>query len=104
VYAVIEDSGVQFRVSEGDTIEVDLRDLTEGQEQIEFDRVLMLGDGEAARIGTPYLEGASVIGRLHGLVKGQKLVVRKFKRRKDYRVKSGHRQKYLSVTIERISG
>ena len=104
MYAVIEDSGVQFKVSEGDTIEVDLREVIDGQEQIEFDRVLMLGEGDAARIGTPYVEGAKVIARLHGLVKGQKLVVRKFKRRKDYRVKSGHRQKYLSVTIERISG
>lgn len=102
MYAIIEDSGTQFKVSAGDTIYVDLRDLTEGQDRIEFDRVLMLGEGEASRVGTPYVEGAKVVGRLGGEAKADKIDVIKFKRRKGYHRKQGHRQRYLTVTVEEI--
>lgn len=102
MYAIIEDSGIQYRVEKGDTIFVDLRELKDGQEKIEFDRVLMLGSGESSRIGTPWLDGAKVIGRLAGEVKADKLYTYKFRRRKGYHLKKGHRQRHLEVTVEDI--
>jgi large subunit ribosomal protein L21 len=102
MYAIIEDSGRQYKVQQGDAIEVDLRDLEEGQQTIEFDRVLMVGGTDEPKVGTPVVEGAKVVGQLAGEVKGPKLDVIKFRRRKGYRVKIGHRQRYLRVTISDI--
>jgi large subunit ribosomal protein L21 len=102
VYAILEDSGRQYRVNPGDRIYVDLRELAEGQNTIEFNRVLMLGDGEQARIGRPLVEGAKVIGRIEREVKGPKVVSFKMRERKNYRRKVGHRQRYLQVTINEI--
>ena len=105
MYAIIEDSGRQFRVREDDTLDVDLRDLSEGTDKIEFDKVLLVGEEDkegTTRIGQPWVEGAKVVARLHGEVKADKIEVVKFKRRKGYRRKQGHRQRYLRVTIEQI--
>jgi len=102
MYAIIEDSGRQYKVQQGDAIEVDLRPVEQGQQTIEFDRVLMVGGTEQPKVGTPVLEGAKVVGQLAGEVKGPKLDVIKFRRRKGYRVKIGHRQRYLRVTISDI--
>ena len=104
MYAIIEDGGRQFRVAEGDVVEVDLRDLAEGQERLEFDRVLMIGDGENSVVGQPVVAQAKVTARIEGEVKGEKIIVQHFKRRKDSRTKAGHRQKYLRVRIEKIAG
>ena len=103
MYAIIEDRGKQYRVAEGDVVEVDLRDLPEGQEHLEFDHVLMIGDGENSVIGQPTVTGAKVTGRIEGLAKGDKIIVQHFKRRKDSRTKAGHRQKYVRVRIEKIA-
>ena len=103
MYAIIEDSGRQYKVEPGTTLYVDLRELPEGQERIEFDRVLLLGEGEQTRVGTPYVDGARVLGRFATEVKGDKIDVVKFKRRKGYHLKKGHRQRYLKVTIENIT-
>ena len=102
MYAIIEDSGRQYKVQQGDAIEVDLRPVEQGQQTIEFDRVLMVGGTEQPKVGTPVVEGAKVVGQLAGEVKGPKLDVIKFRRRKGYRVKIGHRQRYLRVTISDI--
>ncbi|UCG33273.1 MAG: 50S ribosomal protein L21 [Phycisphaerales bacterium] len=102
MYAIIEDGGRQYRVSEGDTIEVDRRDLTEGQEELEFDRVLMVGNGEHSVVGQPVVAEAKVTARIEGEHKGEKLVVQHFRRRKNSRTRTGHRQKYLRVRIEKI--
>ena len=102
MYAIIEDSGRQYKVQQGDAIEVDLRPVEQGQQTIEFDRVLMVGGTEKPKVGTPVVEGAKVVGQLAGEVKGPKLDVIKFRRRKGYRVKIGHRQRYLRVTISDI--
>ncbi len=102
MYAIIEDSGRQYKVQQGDAIEVDLRPVEQGQQTIEFDRVLMVGGTDEPKVGTPVLEGAKVVGQLAGEVKGPKLDVIKFRRRKGYRVKIGHRQRYLRVTISDI--
>ena len=104
MYAIIEDSGTQIRVDPGRTIDVDLRDLDEGSTTITFDRVLLVGaeDGTAATVGTPYVAGASVTAELLGERKADKIDVIKFKRRKGYRRKQGHRQRYLQVKITDI--
>jgi len=104
VYAIIEDGGRQYKVAPGDKIYVDIRDLPEGQETIEFDRVLAVGEGADARIGQPLVAGVKVIGRLEGEVKGEKLHIMKYRRRKNYRRVTGHRQKHLQVTISEIVG
>lgn len=103
MYAIFEDSGTQFKVAQGDTIEVDLRDLPEGKTAIEFDRVLMIGDGENSIVGQPFVSGAKVAGTLQGQVKAEKLYIQHFKRRKDSRTRVGHRQKYLRVRIDEIT-
>jgi len=102
VYAIFEDGGRQYKVSTGDRVYVDLRDLPEGQETIEFDHVLALGSGADARIGQPFVQGAKVVATLRSEVKGPKIDVIKFRRRKNYRRKTGHRQRHLEVTISDI--
>lgn len=105
MYAIIEDSGTQIRVAPGDVLELDLREGGAAGETITFDRVLLIGDESAdgsATIGQPYVEGASVTGEVLGSIKGPKIDVIKFKRRKGYRLKKGHRQPYLRVKINEI--
>ncbi len=101
MYAIIEDQGRQYTVRQGDVVDVDLRDATE-KESLVFERVLMVRDDSATRVGTPTLEGVRVVATVLGEVKGKKIVVRKFKRRKNYRRKQGHRQRYTRVRIESI--
>jgi large subunit ribosomal protein L21 len=101
MYAIIEDQGRQYTVRQGDLVRLDLRDATE-KESIVFDRVLMVRDDNETKVGTPTLAGAKVIATVLGEVKGTKVVVRKFKRRKNYRRKQGHRQRYTQVRIESI--
>jgi large subunit ribosomal protein L21 len=105
VYAIIEDSGTQIKVSSGDVIDVDVRDLAEGEKSLTFDRVLAVGDpdgGDPAVIGTPYIDGATVTAEVIERFKDRKIDVIKFKRRKGYRRKYGHRQPYLRVKIDEI--
>jgi len=103
LYAIIEDSGQQFKVSEGDVVRVDLRRLPEDAQTIEFDRVLLVADGQDVRVGTPLVEGAKVLAEVvRPKVPGPKLRVFKYKRRKGYRRRIGHRQKYTEVRITQI--
>jgi large subunit ribosomal protein L21 len=105
VYAIIEDSGTQIKVSPGDEVAIDRRDLDEGQSTITFDRVLAIGDpekGEPADVGLPYIEGATVSAEVLGEFRDRKIDVIKFKRRKGYRRKQGHRQTLLRVKIGEI--
>ena len=105
MYAIIEDSGTQIKVAPGDVVDVDLREVGAKTKKIKFDRVLLVGgsDGELA-IGTPYVAGAEVTAKIMGEVKGEKIDVIRFKRRKGYRRKYGHRQGYLRVKIDGVSG
>ncbi len=107
MYAVIEQGGQQHKVTEGDRLNIDLMDVASDATQIELDKVLFIGDGETSHIGTPYVEGAKVIASFkstaeEAVVKGQKLYVTHFRRRKDSKSRVGHRQKYMEVTIEKI--
>ena len=103
MYAVIEDSGQQFRVSEGDVLDVDLRDLEEAKE-LTFDKVLLVSDDGDVKVGTPYVDGATVTAQvLQEEAKGTKVHIYKWRRRKGSQTKTGHRQKYVQVKIAKIS-
>ncbi len=103
MYAIIEDGSRQYRVGVGDTIEVDRRDLPAEQETIEFNRVLLVGEGADVKVGQPFVAGASVQATVDGEIKAPKVDVVKFKRRKGYKAISGHRQRHLRVTVTEIN-
>lgn len=104
MHAIFEDGGKQYRVTTGDTLLIERRDLPEGQTQIQFENVLMVGDGGEARVGTPWVTGARVTAKLLEELKTPKVVGVKFRRRKGYRKTWGHRQPMLRVQIEGIEG
>ncbi len=104
MYAIIEDQGRQYTVTEGEILEVDLKKDATEEESIVFERVLMVRDDSETRVGTPTVPGAKVVATVLGELKGQKVVVRKFKRRKNYRRKQGHRQRYTRIRIDAIEG
>jgi large subunit ribosomal protein L21 len=106
MYAIVEDSGTQIKVEEGATLRIDPRDLPESAKTVTFEKVLLVGDeGSEAKIGTPYVDGASVEAEiLDPEVKGEKIDVIKFKRRKGYRRKQGHRQRHMEVRVTSIKG
>ncbi|MDX1961661.1 MAG: 50S ribosomal protein L21 [Pirellulales bacterium] len=104
MYAIISDGGRQFKVTEGQELQIDYRgeDIAVGTE-IVFDRVLAAGEGESLRIGSPVLAGARVSATVQGEFKGEKLVIQKFRRRKNSKRKTGHRQIFTTVLIEKIT-
>ena len=101
MYAIVEDSGTQIKLSTGDVLEVDIRDLD--GDSFTLDKVLMIGGEGEPTIGTPYVDGASVEVEVLEEFKDDKIDVIKFKRRKGYRRKTGHRQRLLKVRIGEIS-
>jgi large subunit ribosomal protein L21 len=101
MYAVISEGGRQFKVEEGQELDIDYRDLVTG-DQVTFDRVLAYQNDETLKVGQPVLEGASVTAEVVSLAQGPKLVVQKYRRRKNYRRKTGHRQLYTRVKISKI--
>ena len=103
MYAIISDGGFQYRVTEGCVVDLQRRDLPANAKKIEFNRVLMVGDlGDGPKIGRPAVAGAKVTASIVGDFKADKIVIRKFARRKGYALKKGHRQKMLKVQIEKI--
>ena len=103
MYAIIEDSGSQFRVSEGDTLNVDLRELAEGAKEIEFARVLLVSSEGNVKVGTPLVAGAKVVAEiLDGFAAGPKLHHWYFRPKKHSRRKIGHRQHYVQVRVTKI--
>ncbi len=107
MYVVIEQGSKQYKVSEGDCINIDLTDVSPDARTIELDKVLFVSDGEKVKIGTPYLKGAKVIASFtttaeEAIVKDKKLYPTHFRRRKNSKKRIGHRQKYLQVTIDKI--
>jgi large subunit ribosomal protein L21 len=101
MYAVIEDGGKQYKVGEGETLRLERKDAQPGQ-TVQFDRVLLLSREGEVRIGTPTVQGAKVVGVVQGEEKGEKLTVMRFRRRRGYQKKQGHRQLYTVVRIEKI--
>jgi large subunit ribosomal protein L21 len=101
-YAIIEDGGKQYKAVIGRTIDVD-RFQAEDGEQIDLDHVLLVVDDEDVSVGLPLVAGAKVQATVVSQVKGPKVVVFKYKPKKRYRVKTGHRQKYTRLMIDSIS-
>jgi large subunit ribosomal protein L21 len=102
-YAVVETGGKQYRVSVGDHITIE-RLADDAGSEITLDRVLMLGGDGSTRIGTPVVEGATVSATIDEHKRGEKIVVFKYKAKKGYRRKMGHRQELTRVTITGITG
>ena len=100
-YAIIESGGKQYKAIEGTMIEVDILPVEDGQ-QLALEQVLLVVDGESIAVGTPTVAGASIRATVIGLVKGPKIVVFKYRPKKRYRVKTGHRQKYTRLKIDSI--
>lgn len=103
MYAVIETGGKQYRVQEGDVLFIEKIAGNEG-ETVNFDKVLLVSNGDEVKVGKPYVDGVSVTGNIVEHGKAKKIIVFKFKRKKDYRRKQGHRQPYTKVRIEKING
>ena len=101
MYAIIADSGRQYRVEEGKELVVDYRDVPHG-EQIQFDRVLMISSEAGVKLGKPVLAGVRVTAEVVGPVQGEKIYVQKFRRRKNSRRRTGHRQIHTTVKIAKI--
>lgn len=102
-YAIVSDGGRQYRVSEGQVLEIDFRHVPAGGEVV-FDEVLAVSQAGKLKIGTPVVKGAKVTAEVVGLVQGDKLYVQKFARRKNYRRRTGHRSVTTKVRIASISG
>ena len=101
IYAIVEIAGKQYRVEPGNTIDVDCLDKIEG-ETLEFDRVLLIGDGDVTMVGKPVVDGAKIIATSLGTFRGDKVIVFRFKAKVRSRKKTGHHQQYTRLTIEKI--
>ena len=102
MYAVVEINGKQYRAEKGATLTVDRFDAEKGS-ALSLDKVLLLS-GDTVKVGSPYVAGAAVKATVQDEVKGDKVVVFKYKPKKDYRRKAGHRQRYTVLKVEEIVG
>ena len=101
MYAIVLDGGRQYRVIEGQQIDVDYREATKGSE-LTFDQVLAVSGEQGLVVGKPVVTGARVTAEVLGPAKGEKVYIQKFRRRKNYRRRTGHRQLYIRVRINKI--
>jgi len=102
MFAVFASGGKQHRVTEGEVVRLELLDAEPGQEVV-FDKVLMVADGDNVSVGAPYVEGGKVTGEVVASDRARKIRIIKFKRRKDYMRTQGHRQWYTEVKITGIN-
>ncbi len=100
MYAVIESGGKQYRVAEGDVIQVEKLPVEIGK-TIEIDRVLMVSGAEGVKVGTPVVEGAQVVATVQEHGRGKKIII--YKHRKNYHKKQGHRQDFTRLQIDQIT-
>ena len=103
MYAVIKTGGKQYRVQQGDVIFVE-KINSQADEAVTFEEVLLVNDGEQTKVGAPIVAGAKVEGKVLAQVKAKKVVVYKYKAKKNERKKQGHRQPYTKVEITAING
>ncbi|RJX28960.1 MAG: 50S ribosomal protein L21 [Dethiobacter sp.] len=101
MYAIIETGGKQYRVSEGSVCRVEKLPADAGTEVV-FEKVLVINNEDETQVGSPYVAGAKVLGKVLSHGKGKKIIVFKFKPKKNYRRKQGHRQPFTQVIIEKI--
>ena len=101
MYAIIEACGKQYKVSKGDVVFFEKLDTEEGK-TVKFDKVVLVSDDKIIEVGTPYVKGVKVEGKVVAHGKGKKIIVFKYKPKKNYRRKQGHRQPYTKVEITSI--
>lgn len=101
MYAIIETGGKQYKVQEGDVLYIEKLESGEG-ESVSFDRVLLVSKDSGVTVGSPLVAGASVSAKVEKHGKGKKIIVYKYKAKKNYRRKQGHRQPYTKVVIDKI--
>jgi large subunit ribosomal protein L21 len=101
IYAIIETGGKQYKVTPGQIIDVERLDVAEGN-TVELDRVLLIANGDKVTVGTPIIDRAKVIATSKGEGKAKKIIVLKYKPKVRYRKKTGHRQLYTSLAIDKI--
>ncbi|MBX3145625.1 MAG: 50S ribosomal protein L21 [Gemmatimonadales bacterium] len=101
MYVIFKALGHQFKAQEGDTVRLPLMEAEPGS-KVTFNEVLLTSDGDSVQAGTPFVANAAVEAEVIGQAKGEKIYVFKFKRRKNYRRKTGHRQKYTDVRITAV--
>lgn len=102
MYAIIKTGGKQYRVQEGDTLFIEKLDV-EADQTIDFEEVLAVSGDNGLKVGTPRVEGAKVSAKVIENGKGKKIIIYKYKAKKDYRKKQGHRQPYTKVKVEKIT-
>lgn len=103
IYAIVETGGKQYRVTTGQVIDVDHLDMVDG-ETVELDKVLLVADGDKVAVGTPIVEGAKVLATSRGNGKTDKTIVFRYKNKVRYRKKTGHRQLYTRLAVDKIIG
>ena len=101
MYAIFESGGKQYRASAGDTLDLEKMRVSVGQ-KVELTEVLMVVDDDQVKVGNPTVENAAIVGHVLEHVKGEKLYVFKSKKRKGYRRRIGHRQKYVRLYVDEI--
>lgn len=101
MYAIVRDRGMQYRIEPGKTVDVALLDVEEGSE-VELNEVLLVERDEGVQVGMPFVEGASVRAEVLGMVKGEKIIVFRYRNKKRYRRRTGHRQRYTRLKINEI--
>ena len=103
MYAIIATGGKQYRVAEGDLLRIEKLEADVGS-SVDFDQVLMVGEGEDVRVGAPLVEGGKVTATVESHGRGDKVRIIKFRRRKHHRKQMGHRQYFTAVRITGIAG
>jgi large subunit ribosomal protein L21 len=103
MYAVFKTGGKQYRASQGDRLRIEKLDAEVG-DSVEFDQILLVGQGSDIKVGAPLVEGSKIAAKVTAQGRGKKVEVIKFKRRKNYKRHHGHRQSYTEVEITSISG
>ncbi len=103
MHAVIVTGGKQYRIKKGDTLKLESLAVAEGQ-SVDFDKVLLVGDGEELRVGAPYVDGCKVTADVVSHGRHKKIKIIKFKRRKHHMKRQGHRQNFTEVRITDIQG
>jgi large subunit ribosomal protein L21 len=103
IYAIIETGGKQYKVAQGQVVDVDRLDVAEG-DTVELSKVLFIADDDRVTVGAPAVDGAKVTATSQGEVRGDKIIVLKYKPKVRYRKKTGHRQLYTRLVIDKIVG
>ena len=104
MYAIIVDGGRQYKVEPGQRLDIDLRSGLGAGDTVQFSEVLAIGGDEGLKLGSPSISGASVTAKVIGTEKGDKVYIEKFRRRKNYKRRTGHRQQYTRIEIAEIAG